>query len=68
MSLAALQQYDGEDDADGEEEAGEWDGSVPEDVDRWCKGLHRLITNALGDDCKSGGEPNWWLDNGDEFV
>jgi hypothetical protein len=57
MSLAALQQDYDEDDADGEEEAEEWDGSVPEDVAPWCKGLHRLITRALGDDCQSA---VWW--------
>jgi hypothetical protein len=68
MSLAALQQDYDEDDADGEEEAEEWDGSVPEDVAPWCKGLHRLITRALGDDCQSGGEPWWYLSNDDEFI
>jgi len=68
MSLAALQEYNGENDGNDEEEAEEWDGSVPGDVPRWCKGLHRLITRALGDDCKSGGEPRWCLDNDYEFV
>ena len=68
MSLAALKEYDSEDESDGGEEAEEWDGSVPDDVPTWCKGLHRLITRALGDDCKSGGEPDWWLSCDDEVI
>lgn len=64
MSLAAICEYDDDDDGNGQE----WDGSVPDDVYPWCKGLHRLITRALGDDCKSGGEPTWRLGNDDEFI
>ena len=46
----------------------DWNGDVPDGAELWCKALHRLITRVLGDDCKSGGEPEWWSENDDLFI
>ena len=51
-----------------EEDVAAWNGDVPADAPPWCSALHRLITRVLGDECKSGGEPNWWPDNASLFV
>jgi hypothetical protein len=51
-----------------EEDVAAWNGDVPADAPPWCSVLHRLITRVLGDECKSGGEPNWWPDNASLFV
>ena len=59
-----VQEYSDDDEADELE----WNGDVPDDAYPWCKALHRLFTHVLGDDCKSGGEPEWCSENDDLFI
>ena len=59
-----LHEYD--DDGSGSDVS--WNGDVPDEVPLWCKGLHRLIVQVMGDNFLDGGEPEWWCSCDGEFA
>ena len=72
MSLVTLAQTYGSDE-EGEEK---WDGTIPDDADKWCSALHLLISDLLGyDGCESGVDlycdhvgPLFYCMNDGEFI